>query len=447
MSNISQSTIKNLSNNIYAYKKISIDKLKHEYEITVSSDYIEQKINSRLQEIAKNTKLSGFRLGKTPYDLVASTYKNEILKYVVSNTINYCSSDLIKKIEIESRVCHKIDIISLPELDKENKRRDFVYKLSFESMPKVPTIDLDKIILKRIEVKIKDEDIKEFIDSIKTEFPNFISISDNSYRAKNGDKLTIDFEGRIRNKLFQGGSGKNFSVNLGSGTFINNFESQLIDMKKGETKNFKLKFPENYQTIFLAGQEAVFSVKVNDIKTIKAFEDDNEIAKKIGFKDYFSLKNHAKKIINNQCKEMKNLLIKEELFNFLDTNYNFDLPIDMIKQEQQKIKNKLTNSKDESLKEVKRRVKLAMLFIKFSTKYKISLDQNDILNIILNQYVNKDVPLDKALRRFRSDKQFQRLVKGQALEHKITDFIIQKVNKKKQTISVKELKELFNKIK
>lgn len=99
-------------------------------------------------------------------------------------------------------------------------------------MPEVPMIDLDKINLKKIEAKIEEEDIKEFIDSIKTKFPNFASVDDASYQAKDGDKLIIDFEGRIRNKLFQGGSSKDFAVNLGSGTFINGFEDQLTGMKK-----------------------------------------------------------------------------------------------------------------------------------------------------------------------------------------------------------------------
>ncbi|NSX83166.1 trigger factor, partial [Wolbachia endosymbiont of Atemnus politus] len=394
---------------------------------------------------AKNAKLPGFRSGKTPYDLVATNYKGEALEYVVSSTIDYCSSDLMKKIEVKSHIYPKVDIVSLPDLDKKDEKGNFVYKLSFESMPEVPTIDLDKINLKRVEVKIEEEDIKEFIDSIKIKFPNFIFVDDASYQAKNGDKLIIDFEGRIRNKLFQGGSEKNFKVTLGSGTFINGFEDQLIGMKKGETKSFKLKFPEDYQAISLAGQEANFSVQVNDIQVAKDFGNDDEMAKGFGFKDYSLLVDHAKKMIGDQCKEMRDLLIKKELFDCLDASYSFDLPTDVVKQEQQRVEREL-NSKDDSYKEAERRVKLAMLFMKFSTEYKISLTQNDILSVIINQYVSKNVPFDRVMKHFKSDRQFQELVRGQALEHKVTDYIIEKVNKEEQIVSVKELKELFDNI-
>lgn len=312
-------------------------------------------------------------------------------------------------------------------------------------MPEVPMIDLDKINLKKIEAKIEEEDIKEFIDSIKTKFPNFASVDDASYQAKDGDKLIIDFEGRIRNKLFQGGSSKNFAVNLGSGTFINGFEDQLTGMKKGETKDFKLKFPENYQAISLAGQEADFSVRVNEIQIAKDFENDDEIARSIGFKDYSLLISHAKKMIGDQCTEMRNLLIKKELFDYLDANYSFDLPTDIVKQEQQRMEGEL-GAQNDSRKEAEKRVKLAMLFMKFSAEHKISLTQNDVLNVIVNQYVSKDVPFDRVLKHFESSKQFQELVRGQALEYKVTDYIIEKVSKEEQIASVKELKELFDNI-
>ncbi len=447
MSNsIPQSTVKiGVSDSIYTYRELGIDKLKHEYEITVSSDCIRQKMGFRLQEIAKSAKLPGFRSGKMPYDLVVTNYKSEALEYVVNNTIDYCSTDLMEKIGVKSHVYPKIDIISLPNLDKKDEKDSFVYKLSFESMPEVPLIDLDKINLKRIEAKIEEEDIREFIASIKAKFPDFVSVNDVSYQAKNGDKLIIDFKGRIRNKLFRGGSDKNFKVILGSGTFINGFEDQLIGMRKGGTKSFKLKFPEDYQVISLAGQESNFSVLVNDIQIIRGFRSNDEIAKKMGFENYSLLKKYAKKVISDQCKEMGDLLIKKELFDCLDAGYSFGLPTEVVKQEQQRVKKEL-DSGDDSCKEAERRVKLAVLFMKFSTEHKISLTQNDILNVVMNQYVNKNMPFDKIVKHFRSNRQFQWLVKGQALEHKVTDYIMEKVNKKEQVVSVKELKELFDNI-
>lgn len=444
--NVTQNKVEiDVSKDIYTFKQLSVDKLKHEYEITVDGDYIKQKLDSRLEEIAKTAKSPGFRAGKAPYDLVVKNYKGEALEYVLNNAIDYCSSDLMKKIDIESHIYPKVEVVSLPNLDKGSEESHFIYKLSFESMPEVPLMDIEKISLKKIEVKVEEDDIKEYIDTIKTQFPNFVTMEEGSYQAKNGDRLIIDFEGRIRNKLFQGGSSKGFPIVLGSGKFISGFEDQLIGMKKGESKTFKVTFPENYQAITLAGQEADFSVHINDIQVSKDFESNDEMAKSIEFDDYSSLTNFAEKVIINQCNEMKELLLKKELFDYLDSSYSFDLPDDVVKQEQKRVEKELGNQ-DNSYKEAEKRVKLAMLFMKFSTEHKISITQNDIFDVVANQYVNKDMQFDEVLKHFKSNRQFQELVRGQALEYKVTDYIIDKVNKEEKIMSVKELKELFDNI-
>lgn len=206
-----------------------------------------------------------------------------------------------------------------------------------------------------------------------------------------------------------------------------------------------MRFPEDYQVISLAGQEAAFSVRVNDIQIAKDLQSDNEIARRIGFEDHSSLIDHVKEVIDNQCKEMEDLLIKKELFDCLDASYSFDLPIEVVKQEQQRVEREL-NAKDDSCKEAERRVKLAMLFMEFSKEHEISLTQSDIMNVIVNQYVSKDVSFDRVFKHFKSDGQFQELVRGQALEYKVTDYMIEKASKEEQIVSVKELKELFDNI-
>jgi len=440
--NTSQSTAVISSNDIYTYKELSIDKLKHEYEITVSGEHIKQKVDSELQKIARTAKLPGFRVGKTPYELIIKSYKNTALESTLNDVLDYCSGDLMQKIKIESHIYPKIDVVSLPNLDAEDEKSNLVYKLSFESMPEVPVIDLDKINLKKLEVKVEEDDIKEYIDSIKVKFPNFTSVDDASYQAKSGDNLTIDFEGRIRGKLFKGGSSKNFSAKLGSNKFIGGFEDQLIGMKKGETKNFELQFPENYQ---FAGQKVDFFVKVNDIQVVKEFANDDDMAKNIGFEDYSALVNHAKQVISDQCDEMTDLLMKKQLFDCLNVDYNFDIPTNVVNQEQQRIKGEM-NDPDNSYKEAEKRVKLAMLFMKFSAEHKISLSTEDIFNVIASQYASGDISLSKAMNYYKLDRQFQELVRGQALESKVTNYMMKKINTEQQTVSVKELKELFNNI-
>lgn len=432
-------------NDMYFYKDLTVDKLHHEYEVTILGKYIKQQIAIELQKISQTAKIPGFRIGKAPHEIIAKNYQNEALDRILSNMVDQCSNDLIQKIQVNSHLYPKIDVVSLPNLAAEDEKSNLIYKLSFELMPESPLIELDQISLNKFEVNVEKEDIEDFIDSIKDKFPDFVSIDDYSYEAKKDDTLSIDFEGRIKGKLFRGGSSKNFSIKIGSNTFINGFEDQLIGMKKNESKSFSLKFPDDYQISFAAGQEVNFLVKVNDIKIIKPFASDNDMAKHIGFDNYQSLVDFAKKALSDQCSKMSELLIKKQLFDHLDVTYNFDLSDNVVDQEEERIKEDL-NSTNESRQEAKRRVKLAMLFMKFSTEHKIVINEKDIYTIITSNYVNKDTPINKVINHYKSDEQFQNLIKGQALEHKVTDYILEKVNKESQIIPIKQLRQLFDNI-
>ncbi|MDN5247791.1 MAG: trigger factor [Wolbachia endosymbiont of Tyrophagus putrescentiae] len=438
---VSQSMESVNSNDIYTYTE-DVDGLEHKYEIIVNGQYIKQKVDSELQVVAKTAQLPGFRAGKTPYELIIKNYRDEVFRRILNEVIDYCYNDLIGRVKVKLPVNPKIDVMSLPDLDVDDERANLICKVSFELIPEVPVVELDKISLKEFEADIQESDVKEFIDSIKVDFPHFMSVDDSSYQARIGDNLIIDFEGRIRGKIFKGGNGKNFSIKLGSGTFIGGFEDQLVGMKKGEKKVFELQFPKDYHVDSLAEQEATFSVQVNDVQVIKEFSDDDEMARSMGFKDYSALVNYSKHVISSESKGMTNMLLTKELFNYLDATYDFDLPAHVVNQEQKRLGSKL----EDSYKEAKRRVKLAMLLMKLGEERKILLSDDDIVSMLRDQYVSAEVSLEKALNRYKSDWGFRESVNGYALELKVTGYILENVSKEKQVISVKELKEMFNNV-
>ncbi|WP_333022940.1 trigger factor [Wolbachia endosymbiont of Pentidionis agamae] len=447
------------NDNVYSYEEVSSKKLNREYEVRVTNEHIRKSVDIKLKEIASNTQLPGFRLNKQDiessesiwemhYNLLLENYKDKALEYAIRDVIDNCLSDLIKKKFVKLYTHPEVNVILFPSWESGIINGDLVYRLSFDVMPEVPVLDINNIALKKFEVKIEENDIKEFIDSIKVKFPNFLPINDTSYNIKSGDKVVIDYEGRVRGKLFKGGNGKAFTLVLGSGKVLSNFEDQLIGMKVGEGKSFKLRFPDDYHIISVAGQEADFFVQVSDIQVINDFKNDEEVAKSIGFENYSTLVSYAKKAVISQCNEINSIIMKKELFDQIDNNYNFDLPEKLVRQEQERVNQEKANNSSESsdnIKEAERRVKLAMLFMKFSTDQKIFITQEDILSVI-KQYVNDRVRMEDVLKRLRSNKQFGELVKGQALEYKVTDFIIKNVHKENKTVSVKELKNYYDNI-
>ncbi|UWI83356.1 trigger factor [Wolbachia endosymbiont of Howardula sp.] len=434
-----------IPNNIYMYRELKKEKLKYEYEITVSREYLQQALDMRLQRISESAKSPGFRSGKIPYPLIVKNFKNEALQYVTNHAIEHCAQDLVKKFNIKSHVYSKVKIISMPDLDQVDKNKgQCIYTFSFERVPDVPSIVLDTICLKNIKIIIDQDDIEEYLESLKSRASHTTAVEDRLYQAQNGDQLIIDFEGRIRNKLFKGGSKKNVSITIGACHFITNFENQLIGMRQGETKRFKLIFPDDYTLIALAGQEAEFIVHVHKILVIIREQNHDTLIESMGFKDHDALIQHAKTQINKQCQKMSEIIIKKELFDYLDSHYSFDLPINIVQDAKKRVTQELRLEDNYLLsQEAEKRVKLGMLFMQFSVEHKILLNQNDILQVIAKQHIHSNSSIEKVLKYFQDNKQFQDLVKGQALEYKVTNYIIEQVKKREHVYSVKELKNLL----
>ncbi|GHM58152.1 MAG: trigger factor [Candidatus Mesenet longicola] len=433
-----------LCDSFYFCKEIHKEGLEQKYEITVDNKYIESQLDDKLSEISKYAKLSGFRVGKVPHHIIVKNYGEEAKQEVIRDIINKCADDYIKKNKFNSLVSSNIEVVSAPDL---NEQKDLIYKLSLEIMPEVPLIDPSIISIKSLEVKIEDSDVKEFISSIKSKSYNFVSAV-NDHKVIDGDRVIIDFEGQIRGKLFKGGNAKNFVADVGSNQLLSDFSHNLIGMKKGETKNFTLKFPEDYKIISLASKEAGFHVEVKDV-LVRAFLDkDDELAKNNGFEDITKFTNYIAEKINLECNHMKLMVMRKDLFDQIDKSYNFELPNTIVGQEQEKIqKLKDKDSIIDYTLEAKKRVKLGLLFMRYAQENKISVNYEDILNVILKQYVTEHSSVDNVLKLLKSNRKFYEMVSGQAIEDKVVSYIMEKVNKEeKQVISVKELKELFNAI-
>ncbi len=430
-----------LCDSFYSCKEIHKEGLEQKYEIIVDNKYIESQLEDKLLEIAKQAKSPGFRVGKVPHHLIVKNYGEEAKKDVIRAVINECADDFIKKNKSNPLVSSDIKVISLPDSNEQN---NLIYELSLEIMPEVPLIDLSTISVKSFEVKIEDSDIEECISSIKSKSYNFISASDD-HEIMDGNRVVIDFKGQIKGKLFKGGSAKDFVAEVGAGQLLPDFDRNLIGMKREESKSFTFKFPGDYKALFLAGKEVDFYVKVKDVLTHTPLDSDDELAKSSGFEDYTKFTDYITKKIGLECGEMRAALMRKDLFDYIDKNYSFELPNAVVKQEQERIEE--LKSKDDItdyVLEAKRRVKLGMLLMKFGQENKISINYEDILNLILKQYVTERFSLDNVLKLLKSNRKFYEIVNGQAIENKVTNYVLERVDKDKQVVSVKELKELFN---
>ncbi|RDU65037.1 trigger factor [Helicobacter sp. MIT 14-3879] len=363
----------------------------------VNSDLINKKRAKIAQNISKNIKIDGFRKGKVPLSVIESRYKDKITQDSQQEALNEKINDHLKKLNIELKNVIGSPIFLKYEIINDNI--DFEVKLGI--LPKLDIEDISKFI-----PDIKLESISK--DSINNKMEEFAKSNGKLIEVEktleNGDIANIDFEGFINGEAFDGGKAKGYDLEIGSKSFIEGFEDKLIGMKKDQSKDIELKFPENY-TAHLAGKDVVFKVKLNAVKKREIAKIDDELAKKILIQnDNATLKDleeFAKIQLEN---EEKNKLINEnkpKLVENLLSSIDFDIPENIIEQEMDIIfRNNIQKIKEEELKELQqdknkakekretfreeaqKSVKLTFIVDFLSKKNNISVSDNEVYQML-----------------------------------------------------------------
>jgi trigger factor len=256
--------------------KIDVKKLpKSEAEITVevSVDELIPFMKKSAEKISQNAKIEGFRPGKAPYDIIKAKFgEMAILQEAVDDIIIKTYYQAIKDNNLVPIGQPKIDI------DKIAPENPFIYKAVATLLPEVKIGDLTKIKLKKEEVKVDNEKINQVLEEIRSmrakEEP-----ADRA--AQNGDMVKFDFNVYRDGVPIENGTSKNYPLLLGENRFIPGFEENLVGLKVGDEKEFKLKFPEEYHEKSLAGKPAEFKVKVNEVLAIIKPELTDDLAKEV----------------------------------------------------------------------------------------------------------------------------------------------------------------------
>ena len=305
-------------------KKLSDKKLKKDFEVIIPKELIDSKVNDYIESVKQNFSLKGFRKGQVPSSVIKEKYGKSIMNDEIDKIINQNVKKLVDENKIKLAMQPKADI------KKIEQGSDVEIVLSLEIFPEVPEIELNKIKVSKREVEIIQEDIDTELGKVAKYFSN-LQKQDNSYKAKLHDTVDIDYIGKVDKKEFEGGSAKSYKLELGSKSFIDDFEEQLVGKKAGDETVVKVKFPKNYHNANLAGQSAEFDVKINEVFKPQIPDLTPEFIKeKFGVDDKKILEDNIKKELENQFSDLTKEAFKLELFEFLNKKYDFDLPEGMV---------------------------------------------------------------------------------------------------------------------
>lgn len=428
------------------------DGLKRELKVVVPAGELKARAETKLADLKSKVRLNGFRPGKVPLAHVRQLYGKSVMAEVVEQAVGETSAKAIA--DRKERPALQPDI-KLPE-DQATVERiiegasDLEYTMSFEILPKIELTDLKSISLEKEAAEPAEEDIQKQIEILRQ--------ANAAYEAKdgpaeNGDRLTIDFKGSIGGEAFEGGTGEDALVVIGSGRFIPGFEEQLIGASAGDERTIKVTFPEDYQAKQLAGKESDFEIKVKEVaKPVEAAADD-EFAKSLGLESLDKLKEAVKGQLQRELDNASKAKLRKLLLDALDERHSFELPPSLTEAEFQGVWRNVTRqleqskssfeaegtteekAKEEYRKIAERRVRLGLILSEIGNENQIRITDDELRRAMFDRARQFPGQERQVIEFYRKNPGALNELRAPVYEEKVINFALElaKVGEKKVT--------------
>ncbi len=431
-------------------------KLKKDFHVIIPRQLIETKVNDYIEKVRGNFSLKGFRKGQVPAAVIKEKYEASIMADESDKIIN----DTVKKIVTDNNI--KLALTPKIDIKTFEAGKDVEFTAVMELYPQVPEVELNKIKVIKRDSEISAADLDESLTKL-LKFYRKWNPKAASEKAKLGDSVNIDYLGRIDKVEFEGGAAKGYQLELGSKSFIDDFEEQLVGKKAGDEVRVKVKFPKEYQKEEFAGKAAEFEVKINEVLAAEMPEINEEFIKNnFGLESKAKLEEAVKKQIADNYQSMERNLFKKELFDFLNKKHDFELPAGLVEEQlanlwaktEEELKanpNKFKNDKEkEKAKEKKREIaermiRCGMILSDLAQKNKVEVTNDDLnqeIGKILTRFPNQEKAV---LDYYQKNASAVQQLRGSIIEEKTIDFILSNSGLEKKKVSLKELDKLWQK--
>ena len=423
--------------------------LEKSYKVVSASDEIAKEYDNKLAKIAKGAKIQGFRAGKAPLAMVKKKYHNEVMSEVMDEMLRKGTNEVVTS--------NKLRLVNQPavKIVKFDEGKDLEFDVNMEILPEIKVGDFSKITLNKLTADVPAEEVNKAVEYLAKTRRETVKVD--GKKAAKGDTVMIDFVGSIDGVEFKGGKGDDYPLELGSNSFIPGFEDQLVGAEAGSNIDVKVKFPKNYHAKDLADKDAVFAVKVREVREPKKIEINDELAKSLGVESLDKLKETLEGRIKSDYDNASRMKLKRELLDALDKEYSFEVPESLVNAEYNAIVQQYEQAKkagrlDEEekskkeadlLKEYKdiavRRVKLGLLLSEVGQEAKVTIKPEDINAAIMNEARRYPGQEQLVLDYYLKNKQAVEALKAPIFEEKIIDHILTLIKLNEKKVSVEEL--------
>jgi trigger factor len=244
--------------------------------MTLPLEEIDRQVGERLKKLARDARMPGFRPGKVPMKLVAQTYGSQVHSEVLGDAVQKAFTEVVKEA--------KLKVAGYPKIEKKDgaDASALQFSATFEIYPEVKLGDVSASSIERPQAKVQDAEVDKTIEILRKQRVRFLPAT---RPAQEGDRLTVNFEGSVEGKVFEGGKAENFSFAIGEGRMLPEFETAARGMSVGESKTFKLRFPDGYQGKDVAGKEASFEISLKKLEEPELPALDADFARQLGVAD------------------------------------------------------------------------------------------------------------------------------------------------------------------
>ncbi len=419
--------------------------LKRAVKVVVPAKDMETRLAAKLESARGKAKINGFRPGKVPTAHLRKMYGKSFMAELVNEII----SEQAKSIPAGrgEKAAMQPEIV-MTEDEKEagqilEGKADFTFDINYEILPAIVIAETSSITISRPIVEISDAEIEEQVGRVAESAKTY---SEKKGKAANGDRVTIDYVGKLDGEAFDGGTDQDANLVLGSNQFIPGFEEQLVGVKAGDEKQIKVTFPENYGAAHLAGKEATFDITVKTVSASEPLVLDDELAKKLGIESMERLRAVIREQIESQYGSHTRQKVKRQLLDQLDALHQFESPSKLVDAEFNNIWQQITrelegagktfadeetteeDARAEYRKLAERRVRLGLVLSEIGQKAGVEVTEQELQRAMYDQVRQYKGQEQQVYDFFRNNPDAIAGLRAPIFEEKVVDKLLSEVN-------------------
>lgn len=402
--------------------------------VAVPAQKIDQEVEKRLKGMVSRVKIDGFRPGKVPFSVVKKRYEDGVRYEVVEKLLGSAFQDAANQ--------EKLRVAGLPEIDLKTMEagKDLEFVASFQIYPEVVIAGVETLTVTRPVAAITDADLDKMIDVIRKQNQEWNEVD---RAAAVGDMVKVDFDGSVDGEAFEGGAAEDYSVELGSGRMLKDFEDGLVGMKAGEVKTIDVAFPDTYHAENLKGKTAQFKLTMKQVRAAVLPEVDTDFITKFGVESG-SVDDFRAEVKKNMQRELDTAIktqLKQQVMDGLAELHAIDIPKSLVTEEIRYVRDEFSqntgspadNIPDELFApQAERRVKLGLIVGEVIRQHSLQRDPARVEAMLETVAASYEDP--QALKNYyRGNRQAMQTIEAAVMEEMIVEWVMEKATVNDET--------------